>query len=158
MNEVEGAGNTPLHNAAYEGWAEGVDLLIELGAKKDASNNAGDRPWHWADNMGHEHIKALLTQARLLAVCLAELDRCVLTLVPVRRRAPRSTRARCWCRTMCPRSRCDCRSGVVSRHTLALPTPRCCAGLLRQGVLQGAPQAVRRLRRLALQGGRALRG
>ena len=28
--------------AAYEGWAEGVDLLVELGAKVNASNNAGD--------------------------------------------------------------------------------------------------------------------
>lgn len=33
MNEVEGAGNTPLHNAAWDGWAEGVELLIGLGAK-----------------------------------------------------------------------------------------------------------------------------
>ena len=54
MNEVEAAGNTPLHNAAYEGWLEGVELLLGLGAKTNASNNAGDRPWHWADNMGHE--------------------------------------------------------------------------------------------------------
>lgn len=22
----------------------------------DASNNAGDRPYHWAANMGHQHI------------------------------------------------------------------------------------------------------
>lgn len=33
VNEVEAAGNTPLHNAAYEGWAEGVELLLQLGAK-----------------------------------------------------------------------------------------------------------------------------
>ena len=63
MNEVEAAGNTPLHNAAYEGWLEGVELLLGLGAKINASNNAGDRPWHWADNMGHDHVKALLSQA-----------------------------------------------------------------------------------------------
>ena len=63
MNEVEAAGNTPLHNAAYEGWLEGVELLLSLGAKVNASNNAGDRPWHWADNMGHDDVKALLTQA-----------------------------------------------------------------------------------------------
>ena len=66
VNEVEAAGNTPLHSAAYEGWAEGIELLLSLGAKINASNNAGDRPWHWADNMGHEDIKALLTQARTL--------------------------------------------------------------------------------------------
>jgi hypothetical protein len=32
-NEVEGAGCTPLHNAAFEGWAEGCELLLGLGAK-----------------------------------------------------------------------------------------------------------------------------
>lgn len=39
VNEVEGAGNTPLHNAAYDGWCEGIELLVELGAKVNASNN-----------------------------------------------------------------------------------------------------------------------
>ncbi len=33
VNEVEAAGNTPLHAAAYEGWLEGAELLISLGAK-----------------------------------------------------------------------------------------------------------------------------
>jgi ankyrin repeat protein len=33
INEVEAAGNTPLHSAAFEGWAEGVELLLQLGAK-----------------------------------------------------------------------------------------------------------------------------
>jgi hypothetical protein len=37
-----------------------VELLLQLGAKVDASNNAGDRPWHWAKNMGHEEVVALL--------------------------------------------------------------------------------------------------
>jgi ankyrin repeat protein len=41
VNEVEAAGNTPLHSAAFEGWAEGVELLLRLGAKVNASNNAG---------------------------------------------------------------------------------------------------------------------
>ena len=62
MNEVEAAGNTPLHCAAYEGWLDGVKLLLDLGAKLDASNNAGDRPWHWADNMGQEATKDFLLQ------------------------------------------------------------------------------------------------
>jgi ankyrin repeat protein len=60
INEVEGAGNTPLHNAAWAGWLEGVELLLGLGAKVDASNNAGDRPWHWATNMGHAEVAELL--------------------------------------------------------------------------------------------------
>ena len=33
VNEVEAAGNTPLHCAAYEGWLEGIELLIKIGAK-----------------------------------------------------------------------------------------------------------------------------
>mmetsp|Transcript_33483 Transcript_33483/g.40477 ORF Transcript_33483/g.40477 Transcript_33483/m.40477 type:complete len:186 (-) Transcript_33483:88-645(-) len=56
VNEVEAAGNTPLHNAAYIGWIEGAELLLKLGAKINASNNAGDRPWHWADNMGQKEM------------------------------------------------------------------------------------------------------
>ena len=64
VSEVEGAGNTPLHCAAYEGWAEGVQLLLSLGAKVNASNNAGDRPWHWARNMDHQDVMALLERVR----------------------------------------------------------------------------------------------
>jgi len=64
VNEVEGAGNTPLHCAAYEGWAEGVQLLLSLGAKVNASNNAGDRPWHWARNMDHPDVMELLERVR----------------------------------------------------------------------------------------------
>ena len=37
INEVKGAGNTPLHNAAYEGWLQGAELLLSLGAKIDAT-------------------------------------------------------------------------------------------------------------------------
>lgn len=33
INEVEAAGCTPLHNAAFAGWAEGCALLLKLGAK-----------------------------------------------------------------------------------------------------------------------------
>ena len=48
VNEVEAAGNTPLHNCACEGWIEGAELLLGLGAKINATNNAGDSAWHWA--------------------------------------------------------------------------------------------------------------
>lgn len=64
VNEVEAAGNTPLHCAAYEGWLEGCELLLNLGAKLNASNNAGDRPWHWAKNMGHKDVMEFLEKAR----------------------------------------------------------------------------------------------
>ena len=60
VNEVEGAGNTPLHGAAYDGWLEGIELLAKRGARLDASNNAGDTPWQWAANMRHDEACDLL--------------------------------------------------------------------------------------------------
>ena len=60
VNEVEGAGNTALHNAAYDGWCEGIELLVRFGAKLNASNNAGDTPWQWAANMRHDEACDLL--------------------------------------------------------------------------------------------------
>lgn len=62
VNEVEAAGSTPLHHAAYEGWLQGAELLLSLGAHINASNNAGDRPWHWARNMGHADVMEMLEQ------------------------------------------------------------------------------------------------
>lgn len=67
VNEVEAAGNTPLHHAAYEGWVQGAELLLSLGAHINASNNAGDRPWHWARNMGYDDAMEMLEQ-----VCRAQ--------------------------------------------------------------------------------------
>lgn len=32
-NEVEAAGNVPLHAAAFQNWVEGIELLLEKGAK-----------------------------------------------------------------------------------------------------------------------------
>ena len=34
--------------------------MLESGARALASNNAGDRPWHWATNMGHDEVADLL--------------------------------------------------------------------------------------------------
>lgn len=62
VNEVEAAGNTPLHHAAFEGWLQGAELLLSLGAHINASNNAGDRPWHWARNMGYDDMMEMLEQ------------------------------------------------------------------------------------------------
>ncbi len=36
------------------------ELLLNLGAKINASNNAGDRPWHFARNMGHNDVMEFL--------------------------------------------------------------------------------------------------
>jgi hypothetical protein len=38
-NEVEAAGNTPLHSCAYEGWVDGVKALLSAGARVNATNN-----------------------------------------------------------------------------------------------------------------------
>eukprot|EP00983_Pelagomonas_calceolata_P006264 207572-Pelagomonas_calceolata.AAC.3 len=109
-NEVEAAGNTPLHAAAYQGWVEGIELLLQLGAKGpqracsekeyfgvnrgafdwqelshcleggnkttriqsrcvpfvqiNASNNAGDTPYHTALYMGNEEAMLALEKVR----------------------------------------------------------------------------------------------
>jgi len=60
--EVEAAGNTPLHNAAWANWVEGAELLIELGAKVNASNNAGDTAYIWAHNMGWSKMMETLVK------------------------------------------------------------------------------------------------
>jgi hypothetical protein len=44
------------------GWnsATRMQELNEVSAQVNASNNAGDRPWHWAWNMDHKDIMAVL--------------------------------------------------------------------------------------------------
>ena len=49
-----------------QGWLEGVQLLVSLGALVNASNNAGDTPWHWARNMGHAHVMRALEQVHVV--------------------------------------------------------------------------------------------
>ena len=80
VNEVEAAGNTPLHNAAFEGWLLGAELLLSLGARIDASNNAGDRAWHSARNMGHDDMMEMLEQV-CLTVLMSSLAPCCADMV-----------------------------------------------------------------------------
>ena len=60
VNEVEASGMTPLHYGAWAGFDQGVDLLLSLGAKIDATTNSGESAWHLAQIMGHDEICKLL--------------------------------------------------------------------------------------------------
>jgi ankyrin repeat protein len=60
VNEVDGAGVTPLMCAAYEGWVDGVAFLISNGAKVNASNNAGDTAYIWAEQIGNDDVCEVL--------------------------------------------------------------------------------------------------
>ncbi len=48
LSTRDGAGQTPLHVAAYKGIPEIVELLISKGAKTDAKDNTDGTPLHWA--------------------------------------------------------------------------------------------------------------
>ena len=60
VNEVEGAGNTPLHNAAYEGWLEGVELLISLGAKARLPPLSAEQIYIDSSSYGVLHMTLIL--------------------------------------------------------------------------------------------------
>ena len=47
-----GRGDTPLHEAAYYGKAEGVELLLEANAPVDVQNNGGRGPQFGYDSFG----------------------------------------------------------------------------------------------------------
>ena len=44
------------------------ELLLNLGAKINASNNAGDRPWHFARNLGQKDVMEFLEKVGSLCV------------------------------------------------------------------------------------------
>lgn len=62
INEREAHGNTPLHIAAYEGWIEGVQVLLKLGAKTNIANLVGDTPWHLAAQQNDEPMCQFLVE------------------------------------------------------------------------------------------------
>ncbi|CAG9467621.1 unnamed protein product [Pedinophyceae sp. YPF-701] len=62
VNEVDAAGNTPLHFAAWAGDTAVAKALLDSGALINASNNAGDRPWHSAQWLNQRDMMAFLEQ------------------------------------------------------------------------------------------------
>lgn len=60
INEVEAAGNTPLHFAAFQGWEEGVRMLLHMGAKIDASNNVRFPPERFCAQRGGDEALPVL--------------------------------------------------------------------------------------------------
>ena len=44
------------------------DPSVLQGAKVNPSNNAGDRPWHWAENMRQTEMMAFLENVRTVIV------------------------------------------------------------------------------------------
>lgn len=171
VNEVEAAGNTPLHSAAYEGWLEGCELLLGLGAKIDASNNAGDRPWHWARNMGHQDVMDFLEQVRVFVrvwilfggvfVQGGDSDYAALSLsslVPAHRGLPPSY-PHPRLPTNSPTTNPPAERRVHGAGPGARPGSRAQGqGLFPARVLGAPPQAPRRVHGVAQAAGRCLRG
>ncbi len=176
MNEVEAAGNTPLHSAAYEGWIEGAELLLSLGAKVNASNNAGDRAWHWAQNMDHEDMMAFLVKVcptpgggasymeMLMGIAGAGTIAKVMECACMQNGA-KTAQGDVLVPDHIPKVKVCC---ARSNHFFATFSyvwastlqawPCWAAGLLQQGVLGAPPQALRGVHGLAQAGGRALGG
>jgi hypothetical protein len=55
-------GGRPLHYAAHKGQVAVVELLVELGADKDATDAHGKRPLHWAAENGELEVVSALVQ------------------------------------------------------------------------------------------------
>lgn len=55
-------GRTPLHWAAYKGFADPIRLLLCLGARPLLADKEGCTPLHWAAIKGHSEACTLLVQ------------------------------------------------------------------------------------------------
>ena len=56
-------GDTPLHNAAYNGHVGAIAALLEAGADLEARDENGATPLHWAAGEGHAGVIAALLEA-----------------------------------------------------------------------------------------------
>ena len=60
---------SPLHESAYRGFVDLVQLLIEKGAAIDATDKDGWTPLHAACRQGNTNVVLLLVNAKASIVC-----------------------------------------------------------------------------------------
>ena len=64
-NAQDEYGITPLHGAAWLGYADAITALLEAGADPKAQANDGDTPLHWAAARGSADAIAALTESEI---------------------------------------------------------------------------------------------
>ena len=63
MDQPDNDGRTPLHWAAYKGYADTIRLLLVLDARYDVPDKEGCTPLHWAAIKGNGEACTVLLQA-----------------------------------------------------------------------------------------------
>lgn len=90
LDGVDYDGRTPLHWAAYKGFADTVRLLLVMGCRGNLPDKEGCTPLHWAAIRGNAEACTVLLQVRarrsgqgMLAACApAQLGGCLVRCRP----------------------------------------------------------------------------
>ena len=64
MDQPDNDGRTPLHWAAYKGYADTIRLLLVLDSRYDVADKEGCTPLHWAAIKGNGEACTVLLQVR----------------------------------------------------------------------------------------------
>ena len=80
MDQPDNDGRTPLHWAAYKGYADTIRLLLVLDSRYDVADKEGCTPLHWAAIKGNGEACTVLLQASGVSVSLAYKSICVINL------------------------------------------------------------------------------
>ena len=70
VDSADEDGRTPLHWAAYKGFADTIRLLLVMDARMEQSDKEGCTPLHWAAIRGNGEACTILLQVRALAAGL----------------------------------------------------------------------------------------